>query len=131
MPFLNWLLLISIVILILIFETSSNLANGLMVLAVTLTHVMRHDFAMYSYTMHGNGAFAKVMLLVIPFCFLESVLVAAASLKCSQIGLGTVIDQCSRRYDLDDVETWAETCIYPYETMNALPIELFIKVLAE
>ena len=79
-PFLNWLLLISIVILILIFKTSSNLASAYG-LAVTLTMlcdtILVAVFIYYAW----KWSLPKVMLLIIPFFILESVLVAAASLK--------------------------------------------------
>jgi KUP system potassium uptake protein len=79
-PFLNWLLLIAIVILILIFKTSSNLASAYG-LAVTLTMlcdtILVAVFIYYAW----KWSLPKVMLLIIPFFILESVLVAAASLK--------------------------------------------------
>jgi KUP system potassium uptake protein len=78
-PFLNWLLLIAIVILILIFKTSSNLASAYG-LAVTLTMlcdtILVAVFIYYAW----KWSLPKVML-IIPFFILESVLVAAASLK--------------------------------------------------
>ncbi|MEF9956373.1 MAG: potassium transporter Kup [Acinetobacter sp.] len=79
-PFLNWLLLIAIVILILIFKTSSNLASAYG-LAVTLTMlcdtILVAIFIFYAW----KWSLPKVLLLIIPFFVLESVLVAAASLK--------------------------------------------------
>ncbi|MDA3500568.1 potassium transporter Kup [Acinetobacter junii] len=79
-PFLNWLLLIAILILILIFQTSSNLASAYG-LAVTLTMlcdtILVAVFVYYAW----KWSLPKVFLLIIPFFILESVLVAAASLK--------------------------------------------------
>ncbi len=79
-PFLNWLLLVAIVILILIFKTSSNLASAYG-LAVTLTMlcdtILVAIFIFYAW----KWSMPKVLLLIIPFFILESVLVAAASLK--------------------------------------------------
>lgn len=79
-PFLNWLLLIAIVILILIFKTSSNLASAYG-LAVTLTMlcdtILVSIFIYYAW----KWSLPKVVILIIPFFILESVLVAAASLK--------------------------------------------------
>ncbi|USA53903.1 potassium transporter Kup [Acinetobacter sp. C32I] len=79
-PFLNWLLLIAILILILIFQTSSNLASAYG-LAVTLTMlcdtILVAVFIYYAW----KWSLPKVFLLIIPFFILESVLVAAASLK--------------------------------------------------
>lgn len=79
-PFLNWLLLVAIVILILIFQTSSNLASAYG-LAVTLTMlcdtILVSIFIYYAW----KWSLPKVLLLIIPFFVLESILVAAASLK--------------------------------------------------
>lgn len=79
-PFLNWLLLIAIIILILIFKTSSNLASAYG-LAVTLT--MLCDTILVSIFIYSawKWSLPKVVLLIIPFFILESVLVAATSLK--------------------------------------------------
>lgn len=79
-PFLNWLLLIAIIILILIFKTSSNLASAYG-LAVTLT--MLCDTILVSILIYSawKWSMPKVLLLIIPFFILESVLVAATSLK--------------------------------------------------
>ncbi|EJB8411314.1 potassium transporter Kup [Acinetobacter baumannii] len=79
-PFLNWLLLIAIIILILIFKTSSNLASAYG-LAVTLT--MLCDTILVAVFIHSawKWSLPKVLLLIIPFFILESVLVGATSLK--------------------------------------------------
>ncbi|EPF6521110.1 potassium transporter Kup [Acinetobacter baumannii] len=79
-PFLNWLLLIAIIILILIFKTSSNLASAYG-LAVTLT--MLCDTILVAIFIYSawKWSLPKVLLLIIPFFILESVLVGATSLK--------------------------------------------------
>ncbi|MGB9040507.1 MAG: potassium transporter Kup [Acinetobacter calcoaceticus] len=79
-PFLNWLLLIAIIILILIFKTSSNLASAYG-LAVTLT--MLCDTILVAVFIYSawKWSMPKVLLLIIPFFVLESVLVGATSLK--------------------------------------------------
>lgn len=79
-PFLNWLLLIAIIILILIFKTSSNLASAYG-LAVTLT--MLCDTILVAVFIYSawKWSLRKVLLLIIPFFILESVLVGATSLK--------------------------------------------------
>ncbi len=79
-PFLNWLLLIAIIILILIFKTSSNLASAYG-LAVTLT--MFCDTILVAVFIYSawKWSLPKVLLLIIPFFILESVLVGATSLK--------------------------------------------------
>jgi KUP system potassium uptake protein len=67
-PFLNWLLLVAIVILILIFKTSSNLASAYG-LAVTLTMlcdtILVAIFIFYAW----KWSLPKVLLLIIPFSF--------------------------------------------------------------
>lgn len=79
-PFLNWLLLIAIIILILIFKSSSNLASAYG-LAVTLT--MLCDTILVAVFIYSawKWSMPKVLLLIIPFFVLESVLVGATSLK--------------------------------------------------
>lgn len=79
-PFLNWLLLIAIIILILIFKSSSNLASAYG-LAVTLT--MLCDTILVAVFIYSawKWSLPKVLLLIIPFFVLESVLVGATSLK--------------------------------------------------
>ncbi|HEI9749183.1 TPA: potassium transporter Kup [Acinetobacter baumannii] len=79
-PFLNWLLLIAIIILILIFKTSSNLASAYG-LAVTLT--MLCDTILVAVFIYSawKWSLPKVLLLIIPFFILESVLVGATSVK--------------------------------------------------
>ncbi|EYD12995.1 potassium uptake protein [Acinetobacter baumannii 44362_2] len=79
-PFLNWLLLIAIIILILIFKTSSNLASAYG-LAVTLT--MLCDTILVAVFIYSawKWSLPKVLLLIITFFILESVLVGATSLK--------------------------------------------------
>lgn len=79
-PFLNWLLLIAIIILILIFKSSSNLASAYG-LAVTLT--MLCDTILVAVFIYSawKWSLPKVLLLIIPFLVLESVLVGATSLK--------------------------------------------------
>ncbi|EMO2544113.1 potassium transporter Kup [Acinetobacter baumannii] len=79
-PFLNWLLLIAIIILILIFKTSSNLASAYG-LAVTLT--MLCDTILVAVFIYSawKWSLPKVLILIIPFFILESVLVGATSLK--------------------------------------------------
>jgi len=79
-PLLNWVLLASIIVLILIFQTSSRLANAYG-LAVTLTMLcdtlLIAAFIRYSW----KWKMPKLMLLIIPFLILDLVLVSATSLK--------------------------------------------------
>ena len=123
-PFLNWVLLIAIVILILIFKTSSNLASAYG-LAVTLTMlcdtILVAVFIYYAW----KWSLPKVMLLIIPFFILESVLVAAASLKMFSGGwvpllIGAVAVMI--------LMTWKRGRELMFENLqrDALPLDIFI-----
>lgn len=79
-PLLNWLLFISITILILIFESSSKLA-GAYGLAVTVTmfcDTLLVAFLAYSYWKWKTW---KVLLFIIPFAFIDLVLLSSNLLK--------------------------------------------------
>ncbi|UDM38445.1 potassium transporter Kup [Acinetobacter haemolyticus] len=79
-PLLNWVLLASLIVLILIFQTSSRLSHAYG-LAVTMT--MLCDTLLIAvfirYTWKWN--LPKLMLLITPFLVLDLVLVSATSLK--------------------------------------------------
>ncbi|QER38355.1 potassium transporter Kup [Acinetobacter suaedae] len=79
-PFLNWLLLAAIIILILIFQNSSNLASAYG-LAVTLT--MLCDTILVAVFIYSawKWSLPKVLLLIIPFFIIDIILVSATSLK--------------------------------------------------
>lgn len=79
-PLLNWLLFISITILVLIFETSSSLA-GAYGLAVTVTmfcDTLLVAFLAYSYWKWKTW---KVLLFIIPFVFIDLILLGSNLLK--------------------------------------------------
>lgn len=79
-PLLNWLLFISITILVLIFETSSSLA-GAYGLAVTVTmfcDTLLVAFLAYSY---WKWKIWKVLLFIIPFVFIDLILLSSNLLK--------------------------------------------------
>ena len=79
-PLLNWLLFISITILVLIFETSSSLA-GAYGLAVTVTmfcDTLLVAFLAYSYWKWNTW---KVLLFIIPFVFIDLILLSSNLLK--------------------------------------------------
>ncbi|WP_445346547.1 potassium transporter Kup [Acinetobacter bohemicus] len=79
-PLLNWLLFISITILVLIFETSSSLA-GAYGLAVTVTmfcDTLLVAFLAYSYWKWQTW---KVLLFIIPFVFIDLILLSSNLLK--------------------------------------------------
>ena len=79
-PLLNWLLFISITILVLIFATSSSLA-GAYGLAVTVTmfcDTLLVAFLAYSYWKWKTW---KVLLFIIPFVFIDLILLSSNLLK--------------------------------------------------
>ena len=79
-PLLNWLLFISITILVLIFATSSRLA-GAYGLAVTVTmfcDTLLVAFLAYSYWKWKTW---KVLLFIIPFVFIDLILLSSNLLK--------------------------------------------------
>ena len=79
-PLLNWLLFISITILVLIFENSSGLA-GAYGLAVTVTmfcDTLLVAFLAYSYWKWQTW---KVLLFIIPFVFIDLILLSSNLLK--------------------------------------------------
>ena len=79
-PLLNWLLFISITLLVLIFENSSSLA-GAYGLAVTVTmfcDTLLVAFLAYSYWKWQTW---KVLLFIIPFVFIDLILLSSNLLK--------------------------------------------------
>jgi KUP system potassium uptake protein len=79
-PFLNWLLFVSIIVLILLFQTSSNLASAYGV-AVTLT--MMCDTILVGALIYGVWKWKtwKVVLFIVPLVAIDLILVSATSLK--------------------------------------------------
>ncbi|MEB3864313.1 potassium transporter Kup [Acinetobacter sp. IK31] len=125
LPFINWVLFISVVILILLFESSAELASAYGV-AVTMT--MLCGTILISTLAYGvwRWAWWKVALFTIPFLFLDLVFVASTSLKILAGGwvpilIGVVV------YTI--LMTWkrGREIVYNRMETNALPIELFIK----
>lgn len=79
-PLLNWLLFISIIILVLLFESSSRLA-GAYGLAVTVTmfcDTLLVGFLAYSYWKWKTW---KVLLFIVPFIFIDLILLSSNMLK--------------------------------------------------
>ena len=79
-PFLNWLLLVAVLALVVVFQSSSNLAAAYGI-AVTLTMIC--DTILVGLVMYGvwNWSLPKVLLVVIPFLILDLLFVGATSLK--------------------------------------------------
>lgn len=79
-PFLNWLLLGSILLLVATFQSSSNLAAAYG-LAVTMTMIC--DTILVGFVLHGllRWSMLKTALMVVPFLALDLVFFGATSLK--------------------------------------------------
>ncbi len=79
-PFLNWLLLGSIIILVVLFKSSSNLAAayGLAVTMTMICDTLLVGFVMFSL---WRWSARKVVLVVLPFLILDLIFFGASSLK--------------------------------------------------
>jgi len=128
-PLLNWVLLASIIVLILIFQTSSRLANAYG-LAVTLT--MLCDTLLIAvfirYTWKWN--LPKLVLLIIPFLVLDIVLVSATSLKVLSGGwvpllIGGIAFLLLMTWKQGRELTFAKL------QQDTLPLELFVQSIGE
>lgn len=124
-PFINWVLFISVVILILLFETSANLASAYGV-AVTMT--MLCGTILISILAYGFWRWPiwKVALFAIPLMLIDLIFVASTSLKIAGGGwvpilIGAVV------FTL--LMTWKDgrQIVLNRLQSDALPIDLFIK----
>ncbi|AYA03435.1 potassium transporter Kup [Acinetobacter sp. WCHAc010034] len=125
LPFINWALYISVLILILLFENSANLASAYGV-AVTMT--MLCGTILISVLAYGFWRWPiwKVALFAAPFLLLDLVFVASTSLKIIAGGwvpilIGAVL--------FTILMTWKDgrALVLKRLEKDALPIDLFIK----
>ncbi|KAA8733786.1 potassium transporter Kup [Acinetobacter qingfengensis] len=128
-PFLNWTLFISVVILILLFENSSNLASAYGV-AVTMT--MLCSTILISLLAYGywNWSILKIILVFTPFFIVDFIFVGSTSLKIIAggwvpIAIGAVV------FIL--LMTWKRGRELMHEKLekDALPLQTFIKHLGD
>lgn len=124
-PFINWILYVSILLLILIFQTSANLANAYGV-AVTMT--MLCDTILITFLAYGFWRWRKwkVALFAIPFLLIDLIFIASTSLKIFSGGwvpmlIGVIV--CTV------LMTWrtGREIVFNRLEKDALPLELFIK----
>ena len=124
-PFINWVLFISVVILILLFENSANLASAYGV-AVTMT--MLCGTILISILAYGFWRWPmwKVALFAIPLLLIDLVFVASTSLKIAGGGwvpilIGAIV--------FTILMTWKDGRQIVLNKMqaDALPIDLFIQ----
>jgi len=125
LPFINWALFISVLILILLFENSANLASAYGV-AVTMT--MLCGTILISVLAYGLWRWPvwKVALFAVPFLLIDFVFVASTSLKILSGGwvpimIGAVL--------FTILMTWKDgrALVLNRLAKDALPIDLFIK----
>lgn len=125
LPFINWALFISVLILILLFENSENLASAYGV-AVTMT--MLCGTILISILAYGFWRWPiwKVAIFAVPFLLLDLVFVASTSLKIASGGwvpilIGAVL--------FTILMTWKDgrELVLRRLEKDALPIDLFIK----
>ncbi|WP_130803716.1 potassium transporter Kup [Acinetobacter ihumii] len=124
-PFINWVLYISVFILIILFETSSSLASAYGV-AVTMT--MLCVTILISVLAYGAWKWPwwKVAMFAIPFLALDTIFVASTSLKILAGGwvpivIGIVV--------FTILMTWkrGREIVYNRLETDALPMSLFIQ----
>ena len=125
LPFINWALFISVLILILLFENSENLASAYGV-AVTMT--MLCGTILISVLAYGFWRWPvwKVALFAIPFLLIDLIFVASTSLKIVAGGwvpilIGAVL--------FTILMTWKDgrALVINRLSKDALPLDLFIK----
>ncbi|WP_180055146.1 potassium transporter Kup [Acinetobacter sp. YH12113] len=125
LPFINWVLFVSVVILILLFENSANLASAYGV-AVTMT--MLCGTILISILAYGFWRWPvwKVLLFALPFLILDLIFVGSTSLKIVAGGwvpilIGAIV--------FTILMTWKDgrALLIHHLEKDALPIELFIK----
>jgi KUP system potassium uptake protein len=124
-PFINWTLFISVIILILLFKHSANLASAYGV-AVTMT--MLCGTILISILAYGLWRWPlwKVILFATPFLLIDLILVASTSLKIIYGGwvpilMGAVL--------FTILMTWKDgrELVFKRLEKDALPLDLFIK----
>lgn len=125
LPFINWVLYISILLLILIFQTSANLANAYGV-AVTMT--MFCDTILIAVLAYGLWRWPKwkVAIFAIPLLIIDIIFIASTSLKIVSGGwvpilIGGIV--------FTILMTWknGREIVFGRLEKDALPLDLFIK----
>ncbi len=125
LPFINWVLFISVVILIALFENSANLASAYGV-AVTMTMLCGSILILVLAHYHWHWAKWKLVLFALVFLSLDLIFVASTSLKIMSGGwvpilIGAVV------FTL--LITWKDGRAIVLDKLekDALPLNLFIQ----
>ena len=125
LPFINWVLYISILLLILIFQNSANLASAYGV-AVTMT--MLCDTILIAILAYGFWRWPKwkVALFAIPFLLIDLVFIASTSLKIISGGWVPILIGAIAFCIL---MTWKDgrEIVFNRLSKDSLSLELFIK----
>lgn len=125
LPFINWVLYVSVLVLILLFESSDHLASAYGV-AVTMT--MLCGTILISVLAYGLWRWPmwKLALFAVPFLVLDFIFVASTSLKIASGGwvpilIGAVV--------MTILMTWKDgrAIVFKRLAKDALPIDLFIQ----
>ncbi|ATZ65448.1 potassium transporter Kup [Acinetobacter bereziniae] len=125
LPFINWILFVSILLLIVIFQNSANLANAYGV-AVTMT--MLCDTILIAFLAYGFWRWPKwkVALFAVPFLVIDSAFIGSTSLKIISGGwvpilIGAIV--------FTILMTWktGREIVFNRLEKDALPLDLFIK----
>lgn len=126
-PFLNWLLLGSIIILVTAFESSSNLAAayGLAVTMTMICDTLLVGFVLYSLLRWRP---VKVLLIVVPILLLDLVFFSATSLK---ILAGGWFPLMVGAVAFTIMMTWKRGRKITFDKLqrDTLPLDIFIKSL--
>lgn len=125
LPFINWVLFVSVLILILLFQSSEKLASAYGV-AVTMT--MLCGTILISVLSYGYWRWPmwKVALFAIPFLIIDFIFVASTSLK---IASGGWVPILIGAVAFTVLMTWKDgrAIVLKRLSKDALPIDLFIK----
>lgn len=125
LPFINWVLFVSVLILILLFQSSEKLASAYGV-AVTMT--MLCGTILISVLSYGYWRWPmwKVALFAIPFLIIDFIFVASTSLK---IASGGWVPILIGAVAFTVLMTWKDGRAIVLKRLgkDALPIDLFIK----
>ncbi|AXY58111.1 potassium transporter Kup [Acinetobacter chinensis] len=125
LPFINWVLYISILLLILIFQNSANLASAYGV-AVTMT--MLCDTILIAVLAYGFWRWPKwkLALFVIPFLVIDLIFIASTSLK---IVSGGWVPILIGAIAFTILMTWKDgrEIVYNRLSKDSLSLDLFIK----
>ena len=125
LPFINWVLFISVVILILLFENSANLASayGVAVTMTMLCGTILISVLAYSY---WKWPLWKVLVFATPFLLLDFIFVASTSVKILSGGWVPILIGAVA-YTL--LMTWKDgrEIVLKRLSSDALPMSLFIQ----